>query len=68
MPTCLSVSCADATECSLVGGCVQRRFPQASRIGEVSGLRDDAPALNGTKPRPSRDPKFIKRRRKPLRP
>lgn len=38
----------------------------AKRIDE--GLRDDAPALNGTKAKVIRDPRFIKRNRKALTP
>jgi hypothetical protein len=53
----------------LVGGCVVTRFkdvPQYVRAADRETARDDAPALNGVKPRASRDPRFIKRRRKKL--
>ena len=35
---------------------------------ETEGLKASAPALNGTKPRPVRDPSVIKRNRKAIRP
>lgn len=70
MPTCTTVACADAEGCCLVGGCVRRRYPDqfvtANTLNPASDLKKNAPALNGTLPRPSRDPRFIKRRRKEL--
>lgn len=47
---------------------VPRRFPKPPAIVEGSDLKKGAPALVGTKPRASRDPRFIKRQRKALTP
>ena len=56
--------------CPLPGGCVRRRFPDqvaaVNPLKPASDLRDDAKALNGTKAREVRDPRFIKRNRKAL--
>jgi hypothetical protein len=69
--TCAFADCAEVAACCLPGGCVRQRFgPQPVKprtLKEADGLREDAPALNGTKPWASRDPRFIKRRRKALR-
>jgi len=67
MASCVTVPCADATECPMVGGCQQKTAPPAP-ILEPNELRDDARALAGGKPRPSRDPHKIKRNRKALTP
>ena len=55
--SCATEPCAAVLECPLVGGCVVRnpQFVQPTRREliahqEEEGLRDDAPALNGTKP------------------
>jgi len=49
--------------------CSTARKPQRfTRLVEASDLRDDARALNGTKPRQVRDPRFTKRKRKMLTP
>ena len=62
--TCAELPCDERTgECPLAGGCVVRRFQQQAHRDM---LRDDAKALNGTKPRATRDPALIQRRRKPL--
>jgi hypothetical protein len=69
-----AVSCAttgcDDPDCPVCS--VPRRFPQTAKKlveeRDTDGLRDDAPALNGTKQRPSRDPRFMKRQRKALTP
>lgn len=76
---CVTEPCRGGFNCPLPGGCVQMRFPDnhsnhtvrammaiAKRIDE--GLRDDAPALNGTKAKVIRDPRFIRRNRKALTP
>ena len=71
MATCAFAPCSQADECcvALTGGCVQRRFHQhVPTLVPPSELRKDAPALNGVRPRASRDPRFIKRKRKPLSP
>lgn len=47
---------------------LQRRAALAQTEKEAAGLKDDARKLAGTKPRPSRDPRFVARRRKPLTP
>lgn len=63
--TCAFVDCAEAKRCALVGGCVNQRFePSASN---ASDLKKGARKLVGTAPaRTNRDPRFIKRNRKPL--
>jgi hypothetical protein len=68
MPSCTWVSCEEATDCAMVGGCITQRFgAQVQKIVEPSELREDAKAFNGTKPaRTNRDPRFIKRNRKAL--
>lgn len=68
MAGCAFGDCVDP-ECLVCS--VSRRFPQTvarAVAADADGLRDDAPALNGTKPRASRDPRFIKRSRKALTP
>lgn len=59
--TCAFVECAAVQSCCLPGGCVTRRYgPAAPRRDATRGH-----ALTGTKPaRASRDPRFVKRRRK----
>jgi len=70
--SCAVDGCQDPTcpVCSVV-----TRFPgqqpheqQSMRrtLREAEGLKASAPALNGTKGRAVRDPRFIKRDRKPL--
>jgi hypothetical protein len=68
MPSCTWVSCEEATDCAMVGGCISKRFGvQAPKIVEPSDLKDNARALAGTKPaRTNRDPHKIKRHRKEL--
>ena len=72
MPTCAFVDCAEVTSCCLVGGCVRQRFGRgpASTVRLVAPTVDELPknARSGLtpKPRASRDPWFIKRRRKAL--
>jgi hypothetical protein len=67
MPTCALVSCSEASSCCLEGGCVPDRFgTEVEPILPPNELRADARALAGTKPRPSRDPHTIKRKRKEL--
>lgn len=64
--SCAVDGCTDP-DCQVCS--VPRRFPKESRRlveAEQRGLRDNAPALNGTKARASRDPRFIKRNRKAL--
>ena len=64
-PRCLvcSVSRRFAVQIAL-----QARGAIAQTEKEAAGLKDHARALVGTKPRASRDPRFIKRHRKPLTP
>jgi hypothetical protein len=52
----------------MVGGCVGRRFtmPTSNPLRPADDLKKDAPALNGTKARASRDPRTTPRRRKAL--
>jgi len=73
--SCATEPCEAVSGCALVGGCVQTRFPgqqpheqrsMRRTLGEAEGLKASAPALNGTKGRAVRDPRFIKRDRKPL--
>lgn len=45
---------------------VPRRFPDHFQSSEQQAMKKGAPALNGQKPRPTRDPSKIQRRRKPL--
>jgi len=47
---------------------MQRRAALTQTQMEAAGLKDNARELAGTKPRASRDPRFIQRRRKPLTP
>jgi len=61
---CAFVSCAEASACGLEGGCVARRFAPVDVSAEQQLPKSKA--LNGTLPRPSRDPWFIKRHRKAL--
>jgi hypothetical protein len=65
--SCATTGC-DNPDCPVCS--VPRRFPQTVHKtladGAGDGLKDNAPALNGTKVRASRDPRFIKRSRKPL--
>lgn len=69
-PSCATAPCADVTDCALSGGCVVERFgpqvPSRASWQAADGVKDGAPALNGTKARASRDPRFIQRRRKAL--
>lgn len=72
MTTCAFVPCAEVVSCPLPGGCVQQRFGAApvrmpKTLREAEGLKASAPMEVGTQPRASRDPRFIKRRRKALR-
>lgn len=62
--SCAFVGCDKAQACALVGGCVSMRFPATAAATERE--LPAAKALNGTSPRASRDPRFIKRRRKAL--
>jgi hypothetical protein len=52
--SCATEPCEDTRECALVGGCVVYRFPQPRpqdlTPAAAEGLRDDAPAENGTRP------------------
>jgi hypothetical protein len=69
--TCAFEPCDVSTLCALSGGCVVRRFPRVlsgDLVARDREGREDAKAFNGTKPRASRDPRFIKRRRKALTP
>jgi hypothetical protein len=66
MASCATVSCEEATACGLEGGCTRQRFGQRTPLVPPSDLRDDARALNGTKPRAVRDPRFMKRKRKAI--
>jgi hypothetical protein len=74
MSSCAFTPCCDADECALIGGCVATRFPgqqpadHAMRrsAANEAGLREDAPALNGTRPREVRDPLFMPRKRKAI--
>lgn len=63
---CATEDCGnpDCPVCSIAR--VNQRFTPQLFEDERADLKKDAPALNGTKGRPSRDPHFIKRRRKPL--
>lgn len=63
--TCAFDACMPAT-CALEGGCVVQRFAHVPKYTRADTLRKDAKALNGTKPRPSRDPRFITRTRKAI--
>lgn len=73
--SCAFLPCDEVARCALEGGCVVRRFPgqqprelEAARRSwkETEGLKPSAPALNGTKARASRDPRFVPRRRKAI--
>lgn len=70
--SCAFLPCEHVERCALRadGRCVARMFPQpeakARTLKDAEGLKMNAPALNGTKGRASRDPRFIKRRRKAL--
>lgn len=66
MSTCAFVSCVEAADCGLVGGCVPLRFAHVPKYEKASTLRANAPALTGTKPRASRDPRFTPRKRKAI--
>lgn len=69
--TCAFLPCDQVTECCLPGGCITKRFGKmgGKNAATQDTLRDNAPALNGTKPgRTNRDPALIKRKRKPLQP
>lgn len=75
MSTCATLPCADVDECCLEGGCIRVTHPgqQTHELAaarqharEAEGLRRDAPALNGTKPREVRDPVLMKRKRKAI--
>jgi len=61
-PTCCAFQDCGDPACPVCS--VPRRFPPVNK--RASDLHPNAPALVGTKPRASRDPRFIKRRRKPL--
>jgi hypothetical protein len=63
MASCAIEGCDDPA-CPVCS--VPVRFPQADRIVEPPELKQGAMALNGTKPRPSRDPRTTPRRRKAL--
>jgi hypothetical protein len=64
--TCAFAPCEDVAQCVFESGCVNHRFVRSQ--GPQEQLKKSAPALNGTKPRASRDPRFIKRKRKALPP
>lgn len=70
MSTCAFVPCDQVTECCLVGGCITKRFGKAPTRNAQLELRKNTsnPTRNGINPtRASRDPRFIKRKRKALR-
>lgn len=64
--TCAFVSCVEAEECALEGGCVTLRFAHVPKYEKASELKPTAHALVGTKPRAVRDPRFTPRRRNAL--
>lgn len=74
--SCATEDCDQVEACCLEGGCTKTRFPgqqpheQAQRrlsAKEAEGLKDNAPALNGTKPaRTDAHPSTKKSSRKPL--
>jgi hypothetical protein len=65
--TCAELPCDERTgECPLPGGCVVRRFPQTQHRKAHTHDADGKYALAGTKPKATRDPALIQRRRKPL--
>ena len=68
--SCAFLGCTEVLACPLPGGCVIRRYPPSPRqlIERDQSLKDDAKALNGTKPRAVRDPRLIQRKRKALTP
>ena len=61
--TCAFEGCLRPEACCLVGGCVQQRFAQTPVAEHVLPA---SKALNGTKPRPVRDPARIRRPRKAI--
>ena len=64
--SCALLACSLVKECALVGGCVNKRFPPPAGPSQ-DVIKQGARKLAGEKPaRESRDPRFIKRRRKPL--
>jgi hypothetical protein len=69
--SCAFRPCAEVLRCAFDRGCVAKRF-HVERAPELverdRSLRADAKALNGTKARMVRDPRFIKRKRKALTP
>lgn len=65
--TCAFLPCEQVETCALAKVCVVKRFPQPKVTDDSAGLKDNAPALVGTKPgRTNRDPALIQRKRKPL--
>lgn len=63
MGDCATTGCDDPN----CGPCtVSTRFAHVPTYQRASELKATAPALNGVKPRASRDPRFIPRKRKAL--
>lgn len=68
MPPCGAFTpCAEASSCSMPGGCVNQRFERP--VFDVGNdLKKNAKASNDVRERKVRDPRFIKRKRRAIRP